>query len=108
MTAGRADYWLPSPKALYSFCRQKYTQAVSLWLLSNGPFLVPKRLATLRAARTASVKGCRMPALRGGQARYQQTARAGVLQAAREETAEWTDAVGTAAMAMGFVGVKLG
>lgn len=57
---------------------------------------------------TALVKGCRMPALRGGQARYQQTARAGVVQASREETAEWTDAVETAAMAMGFVCVKQG
>ena len=67
-----------------------------------------KQPAAVLGKRAGSVKGCRMPALRGGQTRYQQTARAGVLQAAREETAEWTDAVGAAAMAMGFVGVKLG
>lgn len=67
-----------------------------------------KYLVLFNPSKSAFVKGCRMPALRGGQTRYQQTTRAGVVQASREETAEWTGAVGAAAMVMGFVDVKPG
>jgi hypothetical protein len=71
---------------------------------SDGPLRSPD-LVQFMTVTAVFVKGCSMPALRGGQARYQQTALAGVVQPSGEETAEWTDAVGTGAIAMGFVGV---
>jgi len=72
------------------------------WLLPSlkqSFFLMYDGLLMLR------VVGC-LPS--GEDRRGPSTTRAGVVQASREETAEWTGAVGTAAMAMGFVGVKLG
>jgi hypothetical protein len=43
-----------------------------------------------------------MPALREGRARHNEPERAGVVQASREETAEWSDAVRATAMSMEF------
>ncbi len=49
-----------------------------------------------------------MPALTAGRARHSEAERAGVVQASREETAEWSDTVEAADIVMGFECAKSG